>query len=98
MGGEVTVDGPVRIRAWVSCARPLRRICLIRDGVALPWRELNGTCAEVELVDVEPATGTHWYAVTVEVRSPFHGQSVLAHASPVFVHVLGAGDLADPHR
>ncbi len=89
MGDAATVSGAVSIRAWLSSPRPLRRVCLLRDGAPLAWRTIGGGATEVELVDEAPPPGAHWYSVTAEAGAPFHAQSVLAHASPLFVHADG---------
>jgi hypothetical protein len=86
-GEEAHVSGPVRIQAWVSCATPLRRVCLIRDGEPLAWQEVSGNSAQIELIDKDATPGEHWYSVTAEAISQFHGQSILGHASPIFVQV-----------
>jgi len=88
IGEEAQATGSVRIRVWVSAGRTLRRLCLVRDGVPLKWQPLDGQSAEIELVDEEAEPGAHWYSVTVEAASPFHGQSALGHASPMFVTVV----------
>jgi len=87
MGDGITVFGTVRIQVWASSPRKLRRMCLLRDGVPLSWRELDEHVTQVELSDDDAVPGAHWYSVTVEARSQFHAQSVLAHSSPIFVDV-----------
>ncbi|MFW6156356.1 MAG: hypothetical protein ACOC7J_03465, partial [Armatimonadota bacterium] len=86
MGSEVEADGTVRIRAWVAGSLGLRRICLIRDGEILPWQELDGRSATVELTD-EPEPGEHWYSLTVEGDAVIPEPPVLAHGSPFFVTI-----------
>jgi len=87
MGESLTVGGEVRIRAWLSAARPIRRVTLVRDGEVLNWQDVNARTATLELVD-QPAPGSHWYSVTAEGESALDLQRpVLAHASPMFVTV-----------
>ncbi len=86
MGQTVETNGEVRISAWLSCARPIRRVTLIRDGENLGWQDVNDTTAELELVDPAPPAGPHWYTVTAEAESsPDLSRPVLGHSSPIFI-------------
>ena len=87
MGSEVSVSGPVRIAAHVSCGRRILRACLLRDGELLGWQDVNADRATLELVDEDPAPGYHWYVVTVQAVSVYYWGLTLAHASPFFVTV-----------
>jgi len=90
MGGTVsaTPDRGVRVQVAASCARPIMRAALIRDGEMLPWVDIGATAASFELVDPEPAPGRHWYVPTVEVATAYGDARVgYAHASPFFVFV-----------
>lgn len=61
---------------------------LVRDGEELPMIDVGATTASVELMDENPATGSHWYTVKVVGRdydkrlgkAPF-----VSYASPFFV-------------
>ncbi len=87
MGKDVKADGDVRIRAWLSSARPIRRVTLVRDGEILGWQDVNAETAELELVDQNPASGSHWYSVTAEAdSSPDLPRPVTGHSSPVFIN------------
>ena len=88
IGEKVRVEGPLKVTAWLSSARPITRVTLVRDGKILGWREIGGKEAEVELVDENPLAGEHWYSVTAEAESsPDLPRPVLGHASPFFVEV-----------
>ncbi len=83
-------DGAVRVRLSASCARPIRRATLIRDGEQLPWVEVGATSATIELTDENPDPGRHWYVPTVEVETAYGDENVgYGHASPFFVIVGG---------
>jgi hypothetical protein len=91
IGEQVRADGPVKVTAWLSSARPIKRVTLVRDGEILGWREIGGKEAKVELVDENPLSGEHWYSVTAEAESsPDIPRPVLGHASPFFVQMPGA--------
>lgn len=80
----------VRIRLSASCARPIRRATLIRDGQVLPWVDIGATSATVELADPTPPDGRHWYVPTVEVDTAYGDANVgYGHTSPLFVIVGG---------
>jgi hypothetical protein len=85
MGEEVAARGNVSIRCRLSAARRIRRVCLIRDGVALAWKSVDDTFADIELTDDEVETGTHWYCVTAEGNAWMNQPLVLAHSSPFFI-------------
>ena len=83
-------DGVVRVRLSASCARPIRRATLLRDGEPLPWVEVNATSATIELMDDRPAAGRHWYVPTVEVETAYGAEDAgFGHCSPLFVMVGG---------
>jgi hypothetical protein len=86
-GSETTVDKEVRVRVRAACAQPIRRMCLIRNGELLPWVNVNGGQADLELTDA-PNPGKHWYVVTAEADSSAKSP-IIAHASPFFVKVGG---------
>jgi hypothetical protein len=86
-GQIAQTEAPVRIHAWLSAATRMHRVCLMRDGEPLEWQDLDAPAAELELVDDEPTSGSHWYSVTAEADSPFHNEPVLCHASPIFVEL-----------
>ena len=87
LGSAVTTAVPVKIRAQLSCARTIRRVCLIRDSELLTWGEVNDTSADIELVDDTAPPGRHWYVVTAEADTEGLKQHATAHASPFFVEV-----------
>jgi len=97
MGSSVAFDGgaEVRVRVSASCARPIRRATLIRDGEPLPWMDINKCAAAFDLVDPAPPEGRHWYVPTVEVETAYgdtetdydDGKVGICHASPFFVMV-----------
>ncbi|MHC5055579.1 MAG: CehA/McbA family metallohydrolase domain-containing protein [Planctomycetota bacterium] len=99
MGGSVTFDpaSAVTVRVSASCARPIRRATLIRDGEALPWRDIGARAAAFDLTDPAPPPGRHWYVPTVEVETAYSdsetdyddGKVGYCHASPFFVMVCG---------
>ncbi len=86
MGGTVTVGEhePLRIRVEASCGRRIRRLTLMRNGLLLPWVEVNATHAAIELVDEDAKPGSHWYVVTAEVETAFGNHTGFCHASPYF--------------
>jgi len=90
MGESVTVASAaeLRVRLAATCARPILRATLIRDGDVLPWVTVDATSARLELIDPDASPGRHWYVPTVEVRSAYGPAAVgYCHASPFFVHV-----------
>jgi len=97
MGSSVAFDSgaEVRMRVSASCARPIRRATLIRDGEPLPWVDINECAAAFDLVDSDPPEGRHWYVPTVEVETAYgdtetdydDGKVGICHASPFFVMV-----------
>jgi hypothetical protein len=88
-GGEVSVQGEVRVRAQLAAAHPVRRAALMRDGEILQWQEVGAREATLELLDPAPEPGRHWYVVTAEADSSAVHPPALAHASPFFVTVGG---------
>ena len=80
------VPRPVRVKVRLSCSRTIRRVCLMRDGLLLPWQEVAACAAELDLVDdTEASPGAHWYSVTVEGPKSHRKGPLLAHTSPFFV-------------
>lgn len=84
-GQETVNSGPPSWRVSAASARPLRRACLVRNGIFLDWLELSGLRAEFELADPDPPAGDNWYSVTVEADSAWARPAAMAHASPFFV-------------
>ncbi len=85
MGSELTVAGPIEIRAEATAARGVTRACLIRDGLLLPWQPVVAG-EPFTLTDPAPRPGPHWYVVTVEAPTAYD-DTAIAHASPFFVNV-----------
>jgi hypothetical protein len=89
-GGSVAFDpaAPVTIRFSASCARPILRATLIRDGEVLPWTEVGKCMDTFDLVDANPPPGRHWYVPTIEVGTAYgEGDVGYCHASPFYVMV-----------
>ncbi len=86
-GEEFEIKGPVKIRTSLACAYPLQRAALMRDGQLLKWTELNGTQAEINLIDPEPARGYHWYVVVAQAQSAYKKKPATAFLSPFYVTV-----------
>ncbi len=85
IGSEINTPDPVRVRTWLSAARPITRVTLVRDGEVLGWQPVEAEQAEMELVDAAPPAGSHWYSVTAEAESaPDLPRPILGHASPFF--------------
>ena len=81
-------EGVVRVKAWLSSARKVRRATLIRNGEVLGWQDTDAETVAIELVDEDAPQGAHWYCVTAEAESsPDLSRPVLGHASPFFVTV-----------
>jgi len=97
MGSSVAFDSGAefKVRVSASCARPIRRATLIRDGEPLEWIDINECAAAFDLVDSDPPEGRHWYVPTVEVETAYgdtetdydDGKVGICHASPFFVMV-----------
>ena len=87
MGREVTVRGEAVISASLSCAKPIKRICLMRDGELLPWKTVDARVTRVELEDPDPVPGYHWYVVNAEAENLPEEPLLTAHSSPFFVTV-----------
>jgi len=87
LGQSTAARAPVRVQVQASSATPIRRICLLRDGQCLEWRDTQERRLTLDLVDAAPGPGRHWYAVTAEAESAYGDPPVLAHASPFFVEV-----------
>ena len=88
MGSAVTVgkDEPVRVTLQASCARPIRRVTLLRDGAPLAWTDVGAKSAAVDLVDESAAPGRHWYVATAEVETGYGDDHIgICHASPYFL-------------
>jgi hypothetical protein len=88
MGSEVTLAAgeAFRVSLQATCARPIRRATLMRDGELLPWTEVGATTAAIDLVDPSPSPGCHWYVPTVEVETAYGDEHTgICHASPYFV-------------
>jgi len=87
LGEEVELSGPVRITVHLSAGTKIQRVCLMRDGQLLDWKEVGAGQAVVELLDESVQPGYHWYVVTVQADSVIARQPATAHASPFFVTV-----------
>jgi hypothetical protein len=97
MGSSVAFDSgsEVKVQVSASCARPIRRATLIRDGEPLPWKDIGECASAFDLVDPSPPPGRHWYVPTVEVETAYgdaetayaDGKYGYCHASPFFVMV-----------
>ena len=88
MGSDITLDEgeDLCIRLQASCARPIRRATLIRDGDVLPWTDVGATTTTLDLVDPAPTPGRHWYVPTVEVETAYEKDHFgICHGSPYFV-------------
>ena len=85
IGEIVEAEGPVTIRAEVTCATGISKVYLVRNGESLEPLEIGKPNADVKLADEDPPRGPNWYSVTVEAESAFTRPPILAHASPFFV-------------
>jgi hypothetical protein len=88
MGSAVTIgkDEEMRVSLQVSCAHPVRRVTLIRDGEPMAWTDVGAKTASLDLVDESSLPGRHWYVATAEVETGHGGGNLgLCHASPYFV-------------
>ncbi|MHC4619801.1 MAG: CehA/McbA family metallohydrolase domain-containing protein [Planctomycetota bacterium] len=86
-GEEFEINGPVKIRTSLASAYPLQRAALMRDGHILKWTKLNGTQAEIDLIDPQPAGGYHWYVVVAQAESAYKKKPATAFLSPFYVTV-----------
>ena len=87
-GEEVAVSKNEMIfNVSLSSARPVKRVCLMRDGELLEWVPVNKSVAQVELYDPDVKKGYHWYSVTCEAESAY-GDQALGHLSPFYVEVI----------
>jgi len=86
MGSAIAVSDEVRIRASLCAARPIRRVCLMRDGECLDWIPVNCCEADMEFIDSAPQSGEHWYSVTAEAEAALTPHAIV-HSSPYFVTV-----------
>lgn len=86
MGSTVSLeqDENFTLDLQVSCAHPVRRVCLIRDGELLPWVEVGAKTATLQLKDDAVPGGCHWYVATAEFDTGY-GDTGICHASPTFV-------------
>ena len=87
IGEIVKAEGPVTIRAEVTCSTGISKVYLVRNGESLEPLEIGKPNTDVKLTDEDPPRGPNWYSVTVEAESAFTKPPILAHASPFFVEV-----------
>ena len=78
---------PVRVEIQASCAWPIRKITLLRDGQPVARETLDATVCDGDLTDPAPPAGRHWYAAQVEADSALADRTTLAYSAPIFVEV-----------
>ena len=87
IGSEVSVSKKVKIKTQLSSPLNIRRVCLVRDGEYLNWVKVDAKQISLDLTDIDPIPGRHWYMVTAEADSQYPDPPVLGHASPFFVNI-----------
>jgi hypothetical protein len=92
IGEEVTVGDRVRVQVELACARPIRRVCLLRNGEPVDWVPVEAETARMELTTSCFSPDPQWYSVTAEAEGALADVPLLAHASPFF-----ARHTARPH-
>jgi hypothetical protein len=88
IGSMVTIgEGEeMRISLQATCAHPVKRVTLIRDGEVLPWTDVDSKSVTIDLTDPAITPGRHWYVPTAEVATGYGADHTgICHASPFFV-------------
>ncbi|MFW6286779.1 MAG: hypothetical protein ACOC29_02440 [Candidatus Sumerlaeota bacterium] len=85
IGEEVEVGDAVNVDVELSSARPIRRVCLLRNGETVHWEEVEAQTARLTLSVPCLSPLPQWYSVTAEGEGTLQDVPLLAHASPFFV-------------